>query len=194
MKRFSDILFSLFGLLIIAIPILVIAICIKLDSKGPIFFLQKRVGKNGKLFNIIKFRTMYVDHGKNLQLTIGNRDPRITKVGLFLRKYKIDELPQLINVLKGDMSMVGPRPEVPNYVTYYTEADKEILKIKPGITDWASIEFINENEILAKSKNPEYDYINIIMPQKIELNMHYLKNYSLKNYYNIIYQTLRSMF
>lgn len=188
--RFFDILFSLLGLVFLSPLFLIITLLIKLESHGNAFFKQIRVGEKGKHFNLLKFRTMVIDaEKKGLQLTVGKKDKRITKVGYFLRKYKLDELPQLINVLKGEMSIVGPRPEVPKYVNLYTTEQRKVLDGKPGISDYASIEFINENEILAKAENPEQIYINEIMPAKIRLNLKYIENRNLKEYFKIIFYT-----
>ena len=171
---------------------IIIAILIKLDSKGPIFFKQVRVTKNGREFKIFKYRTMRVGSDKFSQITIG-KDSRITKVGDFLRKYKLDEIPQLINVLIGDMSLVGPRPEVPKYVALYTEEQREILKVRAGITDYASIEFSNENDILANETDPEKAYIEKIMPRKIELNKKYLSEISVMTDIKIILLTIKKI-
>lgn len=190
-KRLFDILASLFGILVMAIPMIIISIAIKLDSKGPVFFKQKRVKKNNKDFTILKFRTMVVDAPNlGMAITVGD-DPRITKVGKFLRKTKLDEFPQLFNVLVGDMSFVGPRPEVRKYVDLYSDSDRDILKIRPGITDLASIKYRNESEILDKSDNPEKTYVEEIMPNKIELNKQYIENINLINDIKIILQTLK---
>lgn len=171
---------------------LIIAILIKLDSKGPIFFKQVRVTKNGREFKIFKYRTMRVGSDKFSQITVG-KDSRITKVGDFLRKYKLDEIPQLINVLIGDMSLVGPRPEVPKYVGLYTEEQREILKVRAGITDYTSIEFSNENDILANEADPEKAYIEEIMPRKIELNKKYLSEISVMTDVKIILLTIKKI-
>ena len=171
---------------------LIIAILIKLDSKGPIFFKQVRVTKNGREFKIFKYRTMKIGSDKYSQITVG-KDSRITKVGDFLRKYKLDEIPQLINVLIGDMSLVGPRPEVPKYVALYTEEQREILKVRAGITDYASIEFSNENDILANEVDPEKAYIEKIMPRKIELNKKYLSEISVMTDIKIILLTIKKI-
>ena len=171
---------------------IIIAILIKLDSKGPIFFKQVRVTKNGREFKIFKYRTMRVGSDKYSQITVG-KDSRITKVGDFLRKYKLDEIPQLINVLVGDMSLVGPRPEVPKYVALYTEEQREILKVRAGITDYASIEFSNENDILANEVDPEKAYIEKIMPRKIELNKKYLSEISVMTDIKIILLTIKKI-
>lgn len=171
---------------------IIIAILIKLDSKGSVFFKQVRVTKNGREFKIFKYRTMRVGSDKFSQITIG-KDSRITKVGDFLRKYKLDEIPQLINVLIGDMSLVGPRPEVPKYVALYTEEQREILKVRAGITDYASIEFSNENDILANETDPEKAYIEKIMPRKIELNKKYLSEISVMTDIKIILLTIKKI-
>lgn len=173
-KRIFDIIVSLIGIILLLPFYILISISIKLESKGPVFFKQVRVGKNNLDFNLYKFRSMLVDTEKKGQLTIGMRDPRITRVGYFLRKFKLDELPQLYNVLKGDMSLVGPRPEVRKYVALYNNEQKKVLSIRPGITDYASIRYFNENEILGKSENPEQAYINEIMPEKLNLNLTYV--------------------
>ena len=192
LKRIFDIISSLFGLILLSPFMLIIAILIKLDSKGPIFFKQVRVTKNGREFKIFKYRTMKIGSDKYSQITVG-KDSRITKVGDFLRKYKLDEIPQLINVLIGDMSLVGPRPEVPKYVALYTEEQREILKVRAGITDYASIEFSNENDILANEADPEKAYIEKIMPRKIELNKKYLSEISVMTDIKIILLTIKKI-
>lgn len=192
LKRIFDIVSSLFGLIVLSPFMLIIAILIKLDSKGPIFFKQVRVTKNGREFKIFKYRTMKIGSDKYSQITVG-KDSRITKVGDFLRKYKLDEIPQLINVLIGDMSLVGPRPEVPKYVALYTEEQREILKVRAGITDYASIEFSNENDILANETDPEKAYIEKIMPRKIELNKKYLSEISVMTDIKIILLTIKKI-
>lgn len=190
LKRIFDIGASFFGLVILAPILLLIAIFIKIDSKGPVFFKQQRVGKNKKVFEIYKFRTMVTDADKiGKEITIGN-DSRITNVGKFIRKCKLDELPQLLNVLRGEMSLVGPRPEVPRYVDLYDEYQIQILLVQPGITDYASIKFKNESELLGKSENPERVYIDEIMPAKIELNLLYIKNISLLEDFKLIFNTI----
>ncbi len=181
-KRIFDIVCSLLGILVLSPVFVVLWVAIKLESKGSAFFLQTRVGKNNIDFKLYKFRSMYLDAESRGQLTVGMRDPRITKVGYYLRKFKVDELPQLINVIKGDMSLVGPRPEVRKYVQLYSPQQLKVLTIRPGITDYASIQFINENELLANAENPEEYYINNIMPEKLELNLQYINNsYPLKD-------------
>ncbi|NMB65527.1 MAG: sugar transferase, partial [Spirochaetes bacterium] len=167
MIRFFDILFSLIGLILLSPIFVIVAIAIKIDSKGPIFYRQQRIGKNGVKFSLLKFRSMFTESDKKGLITIGNNDSRITSIGRFIRKYKIDELPQLINVLNGSMSLVGPRPEVSKYVELYNDYQRKVLSIKPGITDFASIYFKNENEILESKKNPEEYYIKYLIPQKI---------------------------
>jgi len=170
--RIFDIVFALTGLVCLCPLFIIIALWIKLSSKGPVFYLQNRVGTDNKDFKLCKFRTMYVDADKKRSLTVGMRDDRITNTGILLRQYKLDELPQLWNVLKGEMSFVGPRPELRKYVELYSINQKEVLKIKPGITDTASIQFRNENELLANALEPEQYYIQNILPVKIELNQH----------------------
>ena len=192
LKRIFDIILSLFGLMILFPFMLIIAILIKLDSKGPVFFKQIRVTKNGREFKIFKYRTMRVGSDKYSQITVG-KDNRITKIGAFLRKYKLDEIPQLINVLIGDMSLVGPRPEVPKYVALYTDEQKEILKVRAGITDYASIEFSDENDLLASEEDPEKAYIEKVMPKKIELNKKYISEISILTDIKIILLTIKKI-
>jgi lipopolysaccharide/colanic/teichoic acid biosynthesis glycosyltransferase len=190
MIRFFDILFSFFGLIILSPFFLIIAICIIVDSKGGIFYKQMRVGKDDVDFKLYKFRTMATGSDKGSLITIGEKDSRITKTGFFLRKYKLDELPQLINVLKGDMSLVGPRPEVRKYVDLYTAEQSKVLSVIPGITDYASIEYIDENQILGAAADPDKAYIEQVMPDKIRYNMKYIENRTLKEYFKIIFLTL----
>ena len=189
MKRLFDILLSGLGLLIISPLFLIVAIWIKLDSPGPIFYRQVRVGRYNKDFRIFKFRSMRIGSDKGSLVTIGGRDPRITRSGYFIRKFKIDELPQLINVLVGDMSLVGPRPEVRHYVNYWTEEQMHVLDVRPGITDPASIKFRNENELLAQAEDPEKYYIEVIMQEKIKLYLEYVKKNSLWYDIKLIFQT-----
>lgn len=193
-KRLFDIMFSVFVLLLLLPFFVIIIILIKISSQGGIFFIQKRVGKNFREFNMYKFRTMKPDSEKSGLLTIGNNDVRITKVGNFLRKYKLDELPQFINVLKGDMSVVGPRPEVKKYVDLYNEKEKRILSIRPAITDNASVAFSNESEILAKYSNPEEAYIKEIMPQKLKIYLNYVEHRSFLSDLKILYTTFIKIF
>ena len=190
MIRFFDFTLSLVGLVVLAPIFIVLAIWIKIDSKGPVFYKQVRVGRNGIDFGLFKFRSMVVDADKKGLITVGGRDPRITRSGYFIRKYKLDELPQLINVLVGDMSLVGPRPEVRKYVDLYTDEQQKVLSVKPGITDYASIEYMDENEILGKSSDPEKTYIEEIMPEKIKYNMKYIQNKNVSEYFKIIFLTL----
>ncbi len=189
-KRSFDIIFSFIGILILIPFFILIAVAVLIDSRGGIFFKQRRVGKNNNDFFILKYRTMQTNADKNGLLTVGARDKRITRVGYFLRKYKLDELPQLFNVLEGDMSFVGPRPEVRQYVNLYNDDQKRVLTVNPGITDYASIEYSNENEILAKSKNPEQTYINEIMPDKLRLNLKYISEQSFFTDLKIIFRTI----
>ncbi|HMC00849.1 MAG TPA: sugar transferase [Flavobacteriaceae bacterium] len=194
MKRVFDILFSFIGLILLLPIFLIIALVIKIESKGPVFYLQTRVGKNNKDFKIFKFRTMFVGSDSKGLLTVGDRDPRITRSGYFLRKYKIDEIPQLINVFIGNMSFVGPRPEVRKYVNYYSKEDLKILALKPGITDYASIHYRNEAELLKSSEDPDSLYINEILPEKIRLNNLYLNNASIYLDLKIIFNTIKVIF
>jgi lipopolysaccharide/colanic/teichoic acid biosynthesis glycosyltransferase len=189
LKRAFDIFFSFIGLLILLPFFLIISLLIILDSRGSIFYKQVRVGKNDTDFYLLKFRSMRSDADKKGLLTVGGRDPRITRMGYYLRKYKIDELPQLLNVLKGDMSLVGPRPEVRKYVSLYNIEQKKVLSVLPGITDYASIEYSNENEILGKAENPEQVYIDEIMPAKLNLNLKYIAEKSLATDFKIIFRT-----
>lgn len=189
-KRIFDIFCSGLGLIVLSPFLLFVAMKIKNESDGPVFFKQIRVGENGKEFEILKFRTMVVDAEKlGRQITVGN-DSRITKIGAFLRKYKIDELPQLINVFKGDMSLVGPRPEVPRYVNMYNEEQRKVLEVKPGITDLASIRYRDENELLGQAENPDEFYINTIMPDKLALNLEYIRKSNIFLDIYIIFSTI----
>ena len=192
-KRFFDILVSLIGIIILGIFLIIISIIIKCTSEGPVFFKQIRVGQSGKEFKIFKFRTMVVNaESLGTQITIG-KDKRITKIGHFLRKYKIDELPQLFNVFIGEMSFVGPRPEVPKYVAMYNETQRKVLSVRPGITDLASIRYRNENEILGRAKNTdeaEDMYINEIMPDKLKLNLEYIEKSNVFYDIYIIFKTI----
>lgn len=172
---------------------LLISVAVLVNSGFPVFYFQTRVGKNNKDFKLYKFRTMYTDSDKKGLLTVGGRDPRVTPVGYYLRKFKLDELPQLFNVLFGSMSLVGPRPEVRKYVEMYNQEQKGVLEVKPGITDYASLEYINENEILAKSENPEQTYIHEIMPAKLKLNMRYINETGLLTDLTIITRTVQKI-
>jgi lipopolysaccharide/colanic/teichoic acid biosynthesis glycosyltransferase len=193
LKRLVDIVVSLFFLFLLFPILVLLAILIKLESNGPVFYLQVRVGLNGKDFRIFKFRTMFIGSDKAGLLTVGGRDPRITKVGIFIRKYKLDELPQLINVLNGEMSLVGPRPEVRKYVAMYNDEQLKVLSLKPGITDYASIQYSDENELLAKSADPEKTYIEEVMPAKLLLNLKYINEISLLTDLKIIGLTVRKI-
>jgi len=192
--RFFDLVFSFLGLLILLPFLIPIGLIILLDSRGGIFYLQNRVGKGNIDFRLIKFRTMRKDAGMSGSLTIGSKDSRITGAGYFLRRYKLDELPQLVNVLKGDMSIVGPRPEVRKYVELYNEDQKKVLNIRPGITDIASLEYFNENELLAASTDPEKTYIEKIMPAKLEMNRNFIESQGTGLYLKIIGRTLAKLF
>jgi len=194
LKRLFNILASAFGLIILSPLFMIIALAILFDSKGGVFYKQWRVGKNNTDFQLYKFRSMAVGADKKGLLTVGQEDTRITKVGSFIRKYKLDELPQLFNVLKGDMNLVGPRPEVRKYVDLYTQEQREVLNVRPGITDYASIEYSNENEILAQAEDFEKTYINIVMPHKLELNKKYLEDPSLTHDIKLIFKTLLIVF
>lgn len=178
MKRIFDITASGLGLIVLSPLFLILAIWIKLDSKGPVFYRQVRVGRHNKDFRIFKFRSMRVGADKGSLVTIGGHDPRITRSGYFIRKFKFDELPQLINVFIGDMSLVGPRPEVRHYVDYWTSEQMHVLDARPGITDPASIKFRNENELMEKAEDPEKYYIEVIMQEKLRLYLEYVKNNS----------------
>ena len=193
MIRFFDIVFSLLGILLLSPVFLFLYIAICLESKGGGFYKQLRVGRYGRDFYVYKFRSMRVGSDKKGLITVGGRDPRITRTGYFIRKYKLDELPQLFNVLKGDMSLVGPRPEVRKYVDLYTDDQKKVLSVRPGITDYASIEYVDENTILGKASDPDKAYIEQIMPDKIRYNMKYICNRSVKEYFKIIFQTFWSI-
>lgn len=191
LKRVFDVLLSAFGLVILSPLLLICAVWVLVDSKGPVFYKQDRVGRKGLIFKLIKFRSMKTGSDRSGLLTIGGRDARITRSGYYLRKYKVDELPQLFNVIRGDMSLVGPRPEVPKYVALYTPEQRLVLEVRPGITDWASLKYFDENEILGKTENPEQVYINEIMPIKLSINIEYLHSRSLLTDFKIILLTLR---
>lgn len=189
-KRCFDIIASFLGIILLSPVLLIIGFSVKCTSKGPVFFKQIRIGRYGKQFKILKFRTMFEGSDKKgLSITVG-ADSRITGAGKFLRKTKLDELPQLFNVFIGDMSFVGPRPEVPKYVEMYNERQREVLKIRPGITDYASIYFRNESELLAEAEDPEREYIENIMPAKIEYSLKYMKEMNVFLDIKIIFSTL----
>ncbi|MFW5515277.1 MAG: sugar transferase [Prevotella sp.] len=193
-KRLFDIISSGIGLLCLAPVFVVMAIWIKLDSRGPVFYRQTRVGRYGRDFRIFKFRSMRVGSDKGRQITVGERDPRITRSGYFIRRYKIDELPQLINVFLGDMSVVGPRPEVRKYVDLYSEEQRKVFQVRPGITDLASIKYRNENELLSQVDDPDTYYIDVIMPDKLAINLEYIRHQSFMGDIKIIFNTLFKIF
>jgi lipopolysaccharide/colanic/teichoic acid biosynthesis glycosyltransferase len=190
MVRTLDVLFSFLGFILLSPFFLLIAFFIKISSSGPVLYKQSRIGLNGVEFNVFKFRTMRMNSDKLGLITVGGRDPRITPIGYYLRKYKLDELPQLINVLIGDMSLVGPRPEVKKYVDLYNHEQSKVLTIRPGITDWASIHYRDENVILGHSADPEKDYVEKVMPDKLKYNLIYIENYGSIEYFKIIFSTL----
>ena len=190
LKRLFDLFFSFTGLIILLPLLLLVSIWVTLDSKGGIFYFQERVGKNGKEFKLLKFRTMFTGADKEGLLTVGAKDRRVTNAGYWLRKYKLDELPQLINVLVGDMSLVGPRPEVRKYVNLYSNDQLRVLQVRPGITDFASIEYANENELLTGVDEPDKVYVNEIMPAKLLLNLKYINSPGLLTDCKIILLTL----
>lgn len=190
MKRLFDITASFFGIIILSPLLIFIGLWVGLSSKGGVFYKQIRVGKNNKDFKLYKFRSMRVNSDKQGLLTVGSKDSRITTAGYFIRKYKIDELPQLFNVLKGDMSFVGPRPEVRRYVDLYSEEQMKVLKVAPGITDPASIKYRNENDILSSQSNPEEYYIQHIMPDKLKINIDYINTQTFIKDIKIIFQTI----
>ena len=189
MKRLFDIIASGLGLIVLSPIFLILAIWIKIDSKGPVFYRQVRVGRNNKDFRIFKFRSMRVGADKGSLVTIGGRDPRVTRSGYWIRKFKLDELPQLINVFIGDMSLVGPRPEVRHYVDYWTPEQMRVLDVRPGITDPASIKFRNENELMEKAEDPEKYYIEVIMQEKIKLYLEYVEKHSFIYDIGLIFKT-----
>ncbi|MEQ8625111.1 MAG: sugar transferase [Vicingaceae bacterium] len=192
-KRLFD-LFATSVALIILLPLFfIIALLIVSNSKGGVYYKQERIGKNRKKFTLYKFRSMKIDAHKKGLLTVGENDKRITSIGYYLRKYKLDELPQLLNILKNDMSLVGPRPEVEKYVDLYNDEQLKVLEVKPGLTDLASLVYINENEILAKSEDPEKTYIHKILPQKLSLNLKYIEQQSFWFDLKIIFRTLRKI-
>ena len=189
MKRLFDIVASGLGLIVLSPLFFILAIWIKMDSKGPVFYRQVRVGYKNKDFRIFKFRSMRVGADKGSLVTIGGHDPRVTRSGYFIRKFKFDELPQLINVFLGDMSLVGPRPEVRHYVDYWTPEQMHVLDVRPGITDPASIKFRNENELMEKAEDPEKYYIEVIMQEKIKLYLEYVEKHSFLYDIGLIFKT-----
>jgi len=172
---------------------LIISLAIAIESKGGVIYKQQRVGRNNRDFVLFKFRTMFTDSDKRGLLTVGNRDTRITKTGYYLRKYKLDELPQLFNIIGGSMSVVGPRPEVRKYVELYSDTEKKVLTVRPGLTDYASLAYINENEVLAAATNPEQTYIHTVMPEKLQLNLKYIEKQSFMEDIRLIFKTLISI-
>lgn len=190
LKRLFDIVCSVVGLVLLSPLLITISLIILFTSAGGVFYRQERVGLNNRSFRLFKFRTMRTGSDKKGLLTVGGRDPRVTQVGYYLRKYKLDELPQLLNVALGSMSLVGPRPEVRKYVDLYNEEQKQVLSVKPGITDYASLEYFSENELLAASSDPENTYIQEIMPAKLALNKKYIAEASLFTDLKIILRTL----
>lgn len=193
MKRLFDIISSGIGLLILSPLFLIVAIWVKLDSPGPVFYKQVRVGRDNKDFYLYKFRSMRVGSDKKGLITVGGHDPRVTRSGYYIRKYKLDEFPQLINVFKGDMSLVGPRPEVRKYVDLYTPEQMHVLDVRPGITDLASIRYRNENELLAKASDPEQYYRDVIMQDKLNINLEYVHNHSIWGDIKLIFKTFSAI-
>lgn len=194
MIRLFDILFSILGILILLPVFILIYLLVVVESRGGGFYIQKRVGKNGVDFSLFKFRSMRIGSDKKGLITVGGNDPRMTRAGAIIRRFKLDELPQLFNVFIGDMSLVGPRPEVRKYVSLYNQEQRKVLCIRPGITDYASIEYVDENELLGKAIDPEKTYIEDIMPDKIQLNMKYIDNKSVIEYLRIITLTIWYVF
>ena len=190
MKRLFDVVCSFLGLLVLSPLFVFLSLWVGLGSKGGVFYKQKRVGRFNKDFTLYKFRSMRVGSDKKGLLTIGGKDSRVTKAGFFIRKYKLDELPQLLNVLKGDMSFVGPRPEVRKYVDMYTERQLKVLDVRPGITDLASIKYRNENDLLAAADNPEQYYIDFVMQDKLALNLQYIETRSFFGDIKLIFRTI----
>ena len=193
MIRFFDFIFSLLGIILLSPVFFVLYVAIRLESKGGCYYKQLRVGRGGTDFYVYKFRSMRIGADKQGLITVGGRDPRITQIGYFIRKYKLDELPQLFNVLKGDMSLVGPRPEVRKYVDLYTDEQRKVLSVRPGITDYASIEYVDENIILGQADDADRAYIEQILPDKIRYNMKYINHRSVKEYFKIIFLTIWSI-
>lgn len=191
MIRFFDLIFSLGGIILLSPVFFILYLTIRLESQGGGFYKQLRVGRDSKDFYVYKFRSMRIGADKQGLITVGGHDPRITRIGYFIRKYKLDELPQLFNVLKGDMSLVGPRPEVRKYVNLYTEEQRKVLSVRPGITDYASIEYVDENIILGKAEDWEKTYVELIIPQKIQYNMRYIEHQNIKEYLKIILLTIK---
>lgn len=190
MIRIFDFFASLIGLILLSPVMIGLVLLVVIDSGFPVYFVQERVGKDGKLFSLFKFRTMKTGQTSKSLLTIGTQDERITRAGYYLRRFKLDEIPQLFNVMLGDMSFVGPRPEVMKYVELYNETQKKVLKVRPGITDLASLEYLDEDELLGKAENPEKTYIEDIMPHKLEINLKYLEKRNLITDIGVIIKTI----
>lgn len=193
MKRLFDITASGLGLLVLSPLFLILAVWIKLDSPGPVFYRQVRVGRGNKDFRLFKFRSMRVGSDKKGLITVGGHDPRVTHSGYYIRKYKLDELPQLINVFIGDMSLVGPRPEVRKYVDLYTPEQMRVLDVRPGITDMASIRYRNENELLEQAADPEQYYRDVVMQDKLRINLEYVADHSFIKDLKIIFMTFKAV-
>lgn len=193
MKRIFDILASGAGLFVLSPVFAIVALWIKFDSCGPVFYRQTRVGRHNKDFGLLKFRSMVVGADKKGLITVGGRDPRVTRSGYFIRKYKLDELPQLVNVFWGHMSLVGPRPEVRKYVDLYTPEQLHVLDVRPGITDLASIRYRNENELLAQADDPDRYYVEVIMPDKLRINLEYVARHSFWYDLKLIFMTFREI-
>lgn len=193
MKRLFDITASGLGLLVLSPLFLILAVWIKLDSPGPVFYRQVRVGRGNKDFRLFKFRSMRVGSDKKGLITVGGHDPRVTRSGYYIRKYKLDELPQLINVFIGDMSLVGPRPEVRKYVDLYTPEQLHVLDVRPGITDMASIRYRNENELLEQAADPEQYYRDVVMQDKLRINLEYVADHSFIKDLKIIFMTFKAV-
>ena len=193
MKRLFDITASGLGLLVLSPLFLILAVWIKLDSPGPVFYRQVRVGRGNKDFRLFKFRSMRVGSDKKGLITVGGHDPRVTRSGYYIRKYKLDELPQLINVFIGDMSLVGPRPEVRKYVDLYTPEQLRVLDVRPGITDMASIRYRNENELLEQAADPEQYYRDVVMQDKLRINLEYVADHSFIKDLKIIFMTFKTI-
>jgi lipopolysaccharide/colanic/teichoic acid biosynthesis glycosyltransferase len=194
MKRLFDVVASSLALALLLPVLLVLAFAVASTSPGGAFFRQVRVGRHGRPFELLKFRSMRPGSEARGQITVGERDPRITGVGHFLRRTKLDELPQLLNILKGDMSVVGPRPEVPKYVALYTPKERAVLTVRPGLTSLASIAYINENEVLGRSADPERTYVEEVMPAKLALDLKYVRERSMGLDLSIIARTALRLF
>ncbi len=191
MTRLFDVILSAAGLILLSPLFAVIYILICMESRGGGFYSQERIGRGGRPFRLYKFRSMRKGADRQGLITVGGHDPRITRTGYFIRKYKLDELPQLWNVLTGDMSLVGPRPEVARYVAMYTDEQRRVLSVRPGITDYASIEYADENTILGQADDPDRTYVEKVIPDKIRYNMIYIDNHTVSEYFRIIFLTFR---